>query len=63
VIYQTVVTAEIGDRIYRLSGSRILDPGSYPANVDKNTVRILLKDKDGKSKTIKLRVISVAIKE
>jgi hypothetical protein len=63
VIYQTVVTAEIGDRIYRLSGSKILDPGNYAASIDKNTVRLLLKDKDGKLRTIKLRVVSVAKKE
>jgi hypothetical protein len=63
VVYQTVVTAEIGDRIYRLSGSRIVDPGNYPASIDKNTVQLLLKDKQGKSKTIKLRVVSVAAKK
>jgi len=39
-----------------------LDPGDYPASIDKGIVRSQVKDKNGKEKTIKLRVISVAAK-
>jgi hypothetical protein len=45
-----------------LQSPRLLDPGEYPASIDKGIVRLQLKDKNNKEKTIKLRVISVAAK-
>jgi hypothetical protein len=64
---ETYVTtkAEIGDRIYTLRGGALVDPGEYPASIDKRTIRLLLKDKDehGKPKIAKLYVISVAAKQ
>jgi hypothetical protein len=57
------VTVEIENRIYRLVSPQLLDPGEYPASIEKRTVRLLLKDKNGKPKTLKLRVVSVAAKQ
>jgi hypothetical protein len=54
------VTAEIENRVYRLQSSRLLDPGNYPASIEKHTVRLLLKDKNGNTKTVNLRILSVA---
>lgn len=56
---------EIGDRIYILRGGALIDPGEYPASIDKRTVLLLLKDKDnnGKPKVAKLYVISVEAKQ
>src|ERR1700681_4587633 len=50
---------QIGDRVYVLRGGTLIDPGDYPAIIDKRTVRLLLKDKDnnGRSKIAKLYVI------
>lgn len=61
--YQITVTAELDNKIYRLASPQLLDPGDYPASIDKNIVRILTKDKKGKPKTIKLAVVSVAAKQ
>lgn len=60
---EITVTAEIENRIYRLISPQLLDPGEYPANIEKRIVRLLLKDKNGKPKTLKLRVVSVAAKQ
>lgn len=54
--------AEVNDRIYVLRGGTLLDPGDYPASIDGSTVRLLVKNKSGKPKTIKLQAISVAAK-
>lgn len=56
---------EIGERVYVLRGGTLIDPGEYPASIDKRTVRLLLKDKDknGKPKVAKLYVISVEAKQ
>jgi hypothetical protein len=55
---------EIGDRIYILQGGALVEPGEYPADIDvaKRTARLLLKDKNGKAKVLKLYVRSVAAK-
>jgi hypothetical protein len=55
---------EIGDRVYVLRGGALIDPGEYPASIDKRTVSLLLKDKDknGKPKVAKLYVISLEAK-
>jgi hypothetical protein len=57
------VTAEIDNRIYLLQSPRLLDPGDYPASIDKQTVRIQVKDRNDKPKVLKLRVVSVAAKQ
>lgn len=57
-----MVTAELENKLYRLQSPQLLDPGDYPASIDKGIVRLQVKDKNGKEKTIKLRVISVAAK-
>jgi hypothetical protein len=65
-IYETVVTAEIENRVYRLAGGSrlpLVDPGEYPASLDDHTVRFLLKDKNGNPKIAKLHVISVQAKQ
>lgn len=56
---------EIGERVYVLRGGMLIDPGEYPASIDKRTVRLLLNDKDksGKPKVAKLYVISVEAKK
>jgi hypothetical protein len=56
------VTAELESKVYRLQSPRLLDPGDYPASIDKGVVRLQVKDKNGKEKTIKLRIIAVAAK-
>lgn len=60
---EITVTAELDNKIYRLASPQLFDPGDYPANIDKNVVRLLSKDKKGKPKTIKLHVLSIAAKE
>ena len=60
---EITVTAEIEDRIYRLASPQLLEPGEFPASIEKLTVRLLLNDKSGKPKTVKLRVVSVAAKQ
>jgi competence protein ComGF len=57
------ITAEIDNKIYKLQSPQLLDPGDYPAIIDKGTVRLQVKDKKDKEKTIKLRVVSVAAKQ
>jgi competence protein ComGF len=57
------VTAEIENKIYKLQSPQMLDPGDYPASMDKGIVRLQVKDKKGKEKTIKLHVVSVAAKQ
>jgi hypothetical protein len=57
------VTAEINNKIYKLQSPQMLDPGDYPASMDKGIVRLQVKDKKDKQKTIKLRVVSVAAKQ
>jgi len=57
------VTAEIENMVYGLASPQLIDPGEYPASIDKSTVRLLLKDKNGKEKTVKLHVLSVAAKQ
>jgi hypothetical protein len=56
---------EIGDRIYILRGGALIDPGEYPASIDKRTVRLLLKDTDNNSKPkiAKLYVTSIEAKQ
>lgn len=60
---EITVMAEIENRVHRLTSPQLLDPGEYPASIEKRTVRLLLKDKNGKPKTLKLRVVSVAAKQ
>jgi hypothetical protein len=60
---EIIVTAEIEKRTYRLASPQLLDPGEYPASIVKRTVCPLLNDKNGKPKTLKLRVVSVAAKQ
>ena len=51
--------AEIGERIHILRGGALIDPGDYTARIDKRTARLLLKDRNGKTKISKFYVISV----
>ena len=53
-------TATIGDRVYTLRGNTLIDPGDYPASVDGRTVRLLVNDKHGNPKIVKLHVLAVA---
>jgi hypothetical protein len=55
---------EIGERIYVLRGGTLIDPGEYPASIDKRTVRLVVKDtdKNGNPRIAKLYVISVEAK-
>ena len=54
--------AEIGERIYTLRGKTLIEPGDYPASVDGRNVRLLIKDKHDKPKTVKLYVLAEAAK-
>jgi hypothetical protein len=58
-------TVEIGERLYVLRGGTLIDPGEYPASIDKRTVRLVLtdKDKNGNLKIAKFYVISVEAKK
>ncbi|SRR6266851_627173 len=58
----TIVTAEIGDRIYKFSGKWMLNPGEYPASIDGGRIWLRFKDKKGKQKEEKFRIVSVAAK-
>ena len=58
----TIVTAEIGDRIYKFSGKWMLNPGEYPASVDNGKIWLRFKDRKGKQKEEKFRIVSVAAK-
>lgn len=61
------VTAEIGDRIYRLRPAgwrqeRLLNLDTCPARIDKGTAWLLIKDKNGKPKARKFFIASVETK-
>jgi hypothetical protein len=58
----TIVTAEIGDRIYKFSGKWMLNPGKYPASIDGGRIWLRFKDRKGKQKDEKFRILSVAAK-
>lgn len=61
---EIILFAYIENRAYKLRSPLVLDPGQYPASIDKNEkrVRLLINDKNGKPKTIKLDVLEVAAK-
>ena len=60
---EITITAEIENRVYRLLSPRLIEPGEYPASIEKGIVRLLSTDKNGKPKTLKLQIFSVATKQ
>lgn len=59
---QIITRVEIDERAYVVRGTKLIDPGTYPASVDGRWLRLLTKDKHGNAKTLKLYILSVEAK-